>query len=226
MKTGTKSLLYGAHQFLLHPIMVAIAWTKLYGFPLDPRIWIAFFIHDIGYWGKPNMDGKEGKTHAELGAKIMHWLFDRYKYKNINYDYHESDNQKQLELMSGWQEVDSLEFIDGSLSVLYRKRNMRWLIFTLYHSRHYAKFIHRSSPSQLCYADKYAFCITPAWLYIPMATATGEIHEYMCITENGKHTYTTDVKEWHTKAVAHHKTFVYTYKDGVINPFPPTTEND
>lgn len=71
MKIGTKSVLYGAHCFFLHPIFVAIAWAKLYGFPLDPRLWIAFFVHDLGYWGKPNMDGEEGETHVELGAKIM-----------------------------------------------------------------------------------------------------------------------------------------------------------
>ena len=71
MKVGTKSVLFGAHAFYIHPIFVLIAWIKLYGFPYDPRLWIVFFVHDLGYWGKPNMDGKEGKTHVELGAKIM-----------------------------------------------------------------------------------------------------------------------------------------------------------
>ena len=52
------------------------AWWKLYGFPFDPRLWVAFFVHDLGYWGKPNMDGPRGETHVELGAKIMHKLFD------------------------------------------------------------------------------------------------------------------------------------------------------
>jgi hypothetical protein len=71
MKIGTKSLLFGVHCFFIHPIVVAIAWMKLYGFPWDFRIWIAFFVHDLGYFGKPNMDGIEGITHVELGAKIM-----------------------------------------------------------------------------------------------------------------------------------------------------------
>jgi hypothetical protein len=75
MKLGTKSLLFGAHRILLHPIFVAAAWSKLYGPPLDPRLWIAFFVHDLGYFGKPNLDGQEGKTHPELGAKIMRRLF-------------------------------------------------------------------------------------------------------------------------------------------------------
>lgn len=75
MKIGTKSVLYGAHCFLIHPFYVAKAWRKLYGFPWDPRLWFAFFLHDIGYWGKPNMDGEEGERHPEVGAKIMGILF-------------------------------------------------------------------------------------------------------------------------------------------------------
>jgi len=71
MKMGTRSLLFGAHQFLLHPIFVAIAWIHAYGFPWDPRIWLAFVVHDWGYWGKPNMDGPEGEQHVILGARIM-----------------------------------------------------------------------------------------------------------------------------------------------------------
>lgn len=71
MKIGTKSILFGVHCPLIHPLFVALAWTKLYGFPWDFRLWVAFFVHDLGYWGKPNMDGPEGETHVELGAKIM-----------------------------------------------------------------------------------------------------------------------------------------------------------
>ncbi|ASN83152.1 hypothetical protein [Deinococcus ficus] len=74
---GTLTLLFGAHQFLLHPLWVAAAWTRLYGFPLDPRLWVAFTVHDWGYWGKPNLDGPEGETHVELGARIMARLFGR-----------------------------------------------------------------------------------------------------------------------------------------------------
>jgi hypothetical protein len=80
MKIGTKSLLFGAHQFLIHPIFVFIAWWKLYGFPSSPKLWIAFIVHDWGYWGKENMDGPEGETHVELGAKIMERLFGKYWY--------------------------------------------------------------------------------------------------------------------------------------------------
>jgi hypothetical protein len=71
MKVGTKSVLFGAHCFFIHPWFVFAAWWKLYGFPFDPRLWVAFFVHDLGYLGKPNMDGPEGERHVEFGAKIM-----------------------------------------------------------------------------------------------------------------------------------------------------------
>jgi hypothetical protein len=71
MNVGTKSLLFGAHQFIIHPLFVFVAWWKLYGFPDDLRLWIAFIVHDWGYWGSPNMDGPEGERHTELGARIL-----------------------------------------------------------------------------------------------------------------------------------------------------------
>jgi hypothetical protein len=75
MNVGTKSLLFGAHQFIIHPIFVFAAWWKLYGFPSDPRLWITFIIHDWGYWRSPNMDGPEGERHTEFGGKVCGLLF-------------------------------------------------------------------------------------------------------------------------------------------------------
>jgi hypothetical protein len=54
----------------------------------------------------------------------------------------------------------------------------KWADFTLRHSRHWTKK-HGVGVSRLCYADKIAFAITPAWLYLPMARASGELREYM-----------------------------------------------
>ena len=75
MAIGTRSILFGAHQFLLHPLFLAWAWWKLYGVPWDPRLWLAFVLHDLGYLGKPNMDGPEGETHPEFAARLMGRLF-------------------------------------------------------------------------------------------------------------------------------------------------------
>jgi hypothetical protein len=75
MRIGTRSILFGVHQFLLHPLLAAWAWWRLYGFPFDLRLWVAFAVHDLGYWGKPNMDGPEGERHVEWGARLMGRLF-------------------------------------------------------------------------------------------------------------------------------------------------------
>lgn len=78
MRTGTKSLLFGVHQFVWHPLSVWLAWIWLYKSLPGWRETICIIIHDWGYWGKINMDDEEGETHPELGANIAYDLF-RYK---------------------------------------------------------------------------------------------------------------------------------------------------
>jgi hypothetical protein len=150
VRIGTKSLLFGTHQVFIHPWFVAVAWRRLYGFPLDPRLWVAFFVHDLGYWGKPNMDGPEGERHPELGARIMGEWFDRCH----------PDNHDCIPYM-----VDP-------------ERETRWYFFALYHSRFLAKQAGKPF-SRLCAADKLALAMTWRWLYLLQTNLTGEIHEYM-----------------------------------------------
>lgn len=149
MRVGTKSILFGVHNFVLHPPLVAIAWWRLYGFPRDPRIWATFLLHDAGYFGKRSMEGPDGETHVELGARIMGRLF-----------------------------------------------GPQWADFCRRHSRFYAR-ARGLTVSKLCVADKLAFVLTPAWLYLPLARASGELWEYMeCSRERqagGEH-FTDD--EW------------------------------
>ena len=78
MNVGTKSLLFGVHQFLWHPITVLIAWIELYGFP-EWRELVCIVIHDWGYWGSPNMDGEEGEEHPRWAAKWAHFNLDEFK---------------------------------------------------------------------------------------------------------------------------------------------------
>ena len=75
MKVGTKSLLFGVHQFVWHPITVTLAWHDLYGRWPSWKNLICIIVHDWGYWGKPNMDGPEGEDHPLLGAHIADTLF-------------------------------------------------------------------------------------------------------------------------------------------------------
>jgi hypothetical protein len=75
VKLGTRSLLFGVHQVFVHPFIVGRAWHRQYGFPLDPRLWVAFVVHDWGYWGKADMNGPEGSEHTEFGGVVMGRLF-------------------------------------------------------------------------------------------------------------------------------------------------------
>jgi hypothetical protein len=150
MKIGTKSLLFGAHCILIHPVFVAIAWIKLFGWPWDPRYWVAFFVHDLGYWGKPNMDGEEGETHPEYGALLMHKWFDK-KGRIVDI---------------------------GRGQTMLTASATDWHDFTVFHSKTYAKK-HGKDPSMLYAADKLAMSLEPRWLYLLKVRLTGEISEYM-----------------------------------------------
>jgi len=68
---GTKTILFGNHQFILHPFLVWLSWVRLYH--KLPSFWesVAILIHDWGYWGKPNMDGSEGESHPLWAAKLL-----------------------------------------------------------------------------------------------------------------------------------------------------------
>lgn len=174
---GTLSLLFGAHQFLLHPLMLALAWWILYGFPADPRLWLAFFLHDLGYAGKAQMDDEDGERHPELGARIMAALF-----------------------------------------------GPAWGDFTLHHSRSYARAAGVDA-SPLCAADKLAFALEPAWLYLPRVWLSGELREYMnCAPGQIRSKYADEGGEamragsflnralaWHAWASAHSRAYAYAY---------------
>lgn len=147
---GTRSILVGAHAFWFHPFAVAAAWRKSYSFPFDPRLWVAFFVHDLGYIGCPNMDGPEGEKHPELGALIMHKLFD-------------------------WLSPVP-QFVDRKFNGYGPSKE--WHNFSLYHSRTYAK-LYGAEVSALCYADKLAFTVQPKWLYLFLVKLTGEYEEYL-----------------------------------------------
>lgn len=70
MKIGTRSVLYGVHQFFLHPYLVAKAWRLVYGVRPSWQEMTAIILHDIGYFGCPNMDGEEGIQHPARSATV------------------------------------------------------------------------------------------------------------------------------------------------------------
>ena len=75
-------------------------------------------------------------------------------------------------------------------------------------------------------ADKLAFVLTPAWLYLPMAKATGELAEYMLrATERqaGSEHFTVaesvqlnskDAREWLNGLKSYTRRWIEEHKDG------------
>jgi hypothetical protein len=200
VRVGTKSVLYGAHCFFLHPWFVALAWWKLFGFPWSPILWVSFFVHDLGYFGKTNMDGPEGEEHPKLGGQIMTTLFDE-------------------EPTIIWQDgplrknTKDYVWVDGEA---YGK----WGQFSLLHSRYYAKALGLPF-SRLCVADKLSFPLTPRWLYLPAVCATGEIREYLNMAKNADTKaghwkaadYSQDLKLWHSELCAYMTKWVAEHRD-------------
>ena len=149
MNVGTKSLLFGVHQFLWHPYTVARAWRFLYGRWPSLAEWVCIFCHDLGYWGKPNMDGAEGQSHPEFGARLA------------------------TKLVAG---IARLRFGCSEQEAVMRGELAAGL--TLYHSRYYAaKAGH--DVSALFLPDKLSLLFEPRWFYLLRATLSGEIKEYM-----------------------------------------------
>lgn len=78
LNIGKRSLLYGVHQFLWHPLTVLLAWWHLYGRPNWNEL-VCIIIHDWGYWFSPNMDGPEGERHPEYAANLaLRWFGQEY----------------------------------------------------------------------------------------------------------------------------------------------------
>ena len=202
MRIGTKSVLFGAHCFFLHPWFVAMGWWKLYGFPYDPRLWVAFFVHDLGYIGKPDMDGVEGESHPWFGAKICSWLFDTH-------------DDVAFPSFVGMTLGNLLCAIFGPTG---KVTGTNWFSFCLYHSRYLAKS-YGVDPSKLCFADKMSFPYTPMWLYLPMTTATGEINEYLKNAQKADSQHWTptgfDKVKWWKQLAAYMTAWVEAHKEGV-----------
>jgi hypothetical protein len=231
MRLGTKSVLYGAHAFWLHPFFLAYSWWQLYGFPWDPRLWVAFFVHDLGYLGKQKMDDEVGETHPIVGARIISWLFDRqpYAHEHKVWNYHPSEVHtlayyRRLNDMldNGWRITGWMGF-----SVELERPRYRWYDFVLLHSRFYAKKLGKQF-SNLCVADKAAIYNTPWWVYLPLVNLTGEIHEYMANSAKNGNSEEAFVgkgnqRQWHQAMCTHVRKWVSAHKNGAVDTWTPVT---
>lgn len=177
MRTGTKSILFGVHQFLWHPWTVARAWRARHG--RWPRFYeaVAILAHDWGYWGCKEMDGPDGKVHPWVGAKFMHGF------------------------------VQSVEALCGrdSFSKATQEKARRFYYLVLFHSRSMAEMF-SDIPSELCGPDKESLLFDPLWFYYIRGTLSGEINEYRLNAIRGgylpRHTTNWEWLKWYHGRVA------------------------
>lgn len=158
LPVGRRSLLWGVHQFLWHPITVARAWIALYGRWPTWREAVCIVIHDWGYWFTSNMDGEEGERHPEFGARIAGRLFGR-KYHDLVLYHSRHYVKRENERRTRWAELKNacLAAI-GKTSIRMEPAMVK--------------------PSPLCWADKLSICYDPPWFYLLRARLSGEIKEY------------------------------------------------
>lgn len=111
MRTGTKSLLFGVHQFIWHPITVYVAWIWLYRSLPNWKECICIIIHDWGYWGKGNMDDEEGEKHPEWAANWATWhLGNQYGYLCCYHSRHLAKKEGQEPSRLCWPDKFSILF--------------------------------------------------------------------------------------------------------------------
>ena len=164
MKMGTRSILFGVHQFIWHPLTVALAWRSLYKRWPQWHEWVAIVLHDIGYLGKPDMDGEEGQTHpvtgAHLAGEVCRFIEDT-----------------GLAFRHPWRSLtDSAFGFERYLRGMKRRAEVYRLCIG--HSRYYAaKF--NVPLSQLFKADKASIFFDPERFYLLRASASGELKEYL-----------------------------------------------
>jgi hypothetical protein len=120
--------------------------------------WVAIFCHDIGYWGKPNMDGPEGQTHPEAGARLAKQIVHRVGFWIFDNSF--SGDEKRC-------------YYAGVAHDL-----------ALYHSSAYAK-ANGQPTSALYWPDKLSIFFDPRWFYLLRAKATGEVWEYIRVNAPG-----------------------------------------
>lgn len=157
MRIGTKSLLFGVHQFLWHPITVALAWKRVY--TRWPCWWecVAIFCHDLGYWGKADMDGPEGITHPYDGARYA-WRWTEFIAKRV---FRYSQDAAERLGRQAWELC-----ITHSYGYCEAYKNSRGGLLQF-------------APGPLAFPDKVCVLYDPRWFYRLRGRLSGEIYEFM-----------------------------------------------
>jgi len=164
MKIGTRTILFGVHQFVWHPVTVWLAFHKLYR--RWPSWWetVGIVCHDLGYWGRSDIDGAEGRGHPVPGARLAAAI------------------------------VGFFSPPSGVVGDCYRigsERSFEVFDFCIGHSREMVKTYDilfgagAAELSKLCWADKYSIFFEPEWFYLLRARLSGEIQEFKQLAIKG-----------------------------------------
>jgi hypothetical protein len=108
---GKRSLLFGVHQVIWHPITVLLAWVWLYKRLPSFKELICIIIHDWGYFFSENMDGIEGEKHPEYGARLAgRYLGKEYKDLILYHSRHYALTNDVFPSRLCWQDKYSIMF--------------------------------------------------------------------------------------------------------------------
>jgi hypothetical protein len=183
LPVGSRSLLFGVHQFIWHPITVAVAWRKLYGKWPTFLESICILVHDWGYWGCSDMDGERGKRHPELGSRLAAtWVARVYRWRVwscvplvllLTKIGHEALKKMAKERAFGYY----LGQLRGGINARCTLNAIDAHFLVRYHSRSMAK-LENAPTSPLCAPDKLCVLFDPHWFYWLRATLSGEGREF------------------------------------------------
>ncbi len=168
MTVGTKSVLFGVHQFIWHPATVVLAWRRLYGRWPGLYEFIAIACHDLGYIGCTDMDGPSGRRHPVRGAVIAAGIVRVISTAYLFFSW------VWFDFRSGSEYAFRHRFRQARDAAGNVARSVFWL--SLLHSSHTAEKW-GAPPSALCWADKASIFYEPAWFYIFRAKLSGELWE-------------------------------------------------
>jgi hypothetical protein len=159
MPVGTRTLLFGCHQFIIHPVFVLLASWRLFGlrYMMNWREWLAAFVHDWGYWGCADIDGIDGAHHPirSVSGTIVSRILGTYMDITTAYNLRH-----------------------------YIQRHSWFAITKIYMESIYG--VPEPFLSRLYYSDKLGSAMVPSWLWATQAWLTGEGVEYL---QNSHHKY-------------------------------------
>ncbi len=171
MKIGPKSVLFGVHQFVWHPVTVALAWKRVHRRWPNWKELIAIAMHDLGYIGCSDMDGESGSVHPSRSCLL--WWTAAYRIAKLI----PSKHQAAFDAIAS----DISDLIEG-------------------HSGKHCKDL-GLIPSDLYLPDKVSVLYDPDWFYLLRSWLTGEIHEYVGnspVSKRDGETYFIATRRWLT----------------------------